>query len=80
MSSDHSNNVLSKALSKAYLEIIPAPGIEQRMQALPAGSYVSITCSPVHGIEPTLELMEILAERDQAATQLDSFLKELGYE
>ena len=64
MSSDQSNSVLSKALSKAYLEIVPAPGIEERMQPITAGSYVSITCSPVHGIEPTLELMEILADRD----------------
>ncbi|MFT5140567.1 MAG: methylenetetrahydrofolate reductase (NADPH) [Rhodothermales bacterium] len=64
MTKVQNNSELATALSKAYLEIIPAPGIEDRIMPIPAGSYVSITCSPVHGIEPTLELMEALADRD----------------
>jgi methylenetetrahydrofolate reductase (NADPH) len=64
VSSVQNTSELANALSKAYLEIIPAPGIEERLQPIPPGSFVSITCSPVHGIDPTLELMETLADRD----------------
>jgi methylenetetrahydrofolate reductase (NADPH) len=55
---------IASALEKSYLEIIPAPGIEERLELVPAGTYVSITCSPVHGIDPTLDLMDRLAGRD----------------
>jgi methylenetetrahydrofolate reductase (NADPH) len=58
------NPELVSALKQAYLEIIPAPGIEERLAPIPAGSYVSITCSPVHGIDPTLDLMDLLANRE----------------
>ena len=64
MTADSENSVLAGALKQAYLEVIPAPGIEDRMEPIPAGSYVSITCSPAHGIGPTLELMDKLANRD----------------
>jgi methylenetetrahydrofolate reductase (NADPH) len=64
VTSEAQNGVIANALEKAYLEIIPAPGIEDRIEPIPAGSYVSITCSPVHGIGPTLELMDKLANRD----------------
>lgn len=55
---------MARALEQSYLEIIPAPGIEDRLQPIEEGTYVSITCSPVHGIDPTLELMDSLANRN----------------
>jgi methylenetetrahydrofolate reductase (NADPH) len=43
-------------IGKAYLEIIPTSTILERVVHLPQHSFVAITCSPVHGIEPTLAL------------------------
>jgi methylenetetrahydrofolate reductase (NADPH) len=43
-------------IGKAYLEIFPTSTILERVVHLPQHSYVAITCSPVHGIEPTLAL------------------------
>jgi len=57
-------DVVANALNQAYLEIFPAPGIGERLEPIPEGSFVSITCSPVHGIDPTLDLMEALSERN----------------
>ena len=43
-------------VERAYMEIIPTGTILERVVHLPRHSYVAITCSPVHGIEPTLQL------------------------
>jgi methylenetetrahydrofolate reductase (NADPH) len=50
------DRVLAGMLGKAYLEIIPTSTILERVVHLPQHAYVAITCSPVHGIEPTLAL------------------------
>ena len=47
-------------MEQAYLEIIPTSTILNRLVHIPRHSYVSITCSPVHGVEPTLEMVEEL--------------------
>jgi len=47
-------------VDQAYLEIIPTSTILDRVVHLPQHSYVAITCSPAHGVEPTLELAEKL--------------------
>lgn len=47
-------------MEQAYLEIIPTSTILNRLVHIPRHSYVSITCSPVHGVEPTLEIVEEL--------------------
>jgi len=52
--------LLAEMVNQAYLEIIPTSTIMDRLLHLPRHSYVSITCSPAHGIEPTLELAERL--------------------
>ena len=52
---------IGRLLRRAYLEITPASGIEDRLSVIPRRSYISITCSPVTGVEPTLELMERLS-------------------
>lgn len=50
------NPPLAGMLRQAYLEIIPTPTILDRLEHVPHNAYVSITCSPVHGIGPTLDL------------------------
>ena len=50
------DRLLADQINRAYLEIIPTRTILERVLHLPQHSYVAITCSPQHGIEPTLEL------------------------
>ena len=57
---NNNKNVLAKLLDRAYLEVIPTQSILDRLLCLPQHTYVSITCSPVKGLEPTLDLMEQL--------------------
>lgn len=58
MNTNH--HVLANLLDQAYMEVIPSKTIVDRLVHIPRHSYVSITCSPVHGLEPTLELVEQL--------------------
>lgn len=52
----HKDPLLAGMIERAYLEIIPTSTILERVALLPRHSYVAITCSPAHGVEPTLEL------------------------
>jgi methylenetetrahydrofolate reductase (NADPH) len=52
--------ILAGLLEQAYMEIIPTKTIAERLVHVPRHSFVSITCSPTHGIEPTLDLTERL--------------------
>lgn len=52
----HRDRLLARMVGQAYLEIVPTRTILERVAHLPQHSYVAITCSPAHGIEPTLEL------------------------
>ena len=54
------NKVVASLLDQAYMEVIPTKTIMDRLIHIPRHSYVSITCSPVKGLEPTLELTEKL--------------------
>jgi len=54
------DQLLAGMVDQAYLEIIPTSTILDRVVHLPQHSYVAITCSPAHGVEPTLELAEKL--------------------
>ncbi|MFL2548119.1 MAG: hypothetical protein ACJ0RH_02955 [Gammaproteobacteria bacterium] len=47
-------------LEKSYMEIIPVPGIEDRVGPLPSDMYLAVTCSPTKGVDETLELSEKL--------------------
>ena len=49
-------------LQKSYMEIIPVPGIEDKLDSLPSDMYLAVTCSPTKGVEETLELSEKLIE------------------
>ena len=61
MMNDYNNHqVLARLLDQAYLEVFPTKTILDRLIHIPRHSYVSITCSPVKGLEPTLKLVEQL--------------------
>ena len=49
-----------RTVGDAYMEVYPAPGIEDQLACLPDNAYVAITCSPKRGIRTTLELTERL--------------------
>jgi len=58
------NELLSGFLSRPRFEVIPAKGTEQAVADwVPAGMTVTVTASPVKGLEPTIELAERLAAR-----------------
>jgi methylenetetrahydrofolate reductase (NADPH) len=52
--------MLAGMMDQAYLEIIPTKTIVERLIHLPRHSYVAITCSPAHGVGPTLDMVEEL--------------------
>ena len=54
---------IRKDLQKSYMEIIPVPGIEDKLDSLPSDMYLAVTCSPTKGVDETLELSEKLIER-----------------
>jgi methylenetetrahydrofolate reductase (NADPH) len=55
---------LRELLSAPRYEVIPAKGTEQAVvDWVPAGMTVTVTASPVKGLEPTVELAEKLAGR-----------------
>ncbi len=56
-------NLVSSCLREAYMEIFPAPGIEDQLSVLAPGSYVAVTCSPTKGIGETLEMTGRLIAR-----------------
>jgi methylenetetrahydrofolate reductase (NADPH) len=60
ISKESSTRVLARLLDQAYLEVIPSKTIVERLIHIPRHCFVAITCSPVHGLEPTLELVEEL--------------------
>lgn len=47
---------MSSLLDHVIIEIIPLKSADAAIEALPAGSHVSVTCSPAKGIDATLEL------------------------
>ena len=49
---------MSALLHNVLFEIIPLKSADAAIAALPTGSHVSVTCSPVKGIAATLELSE----------------------
>jgi len=63
MQNRNSNAVIARLIERSYLEIVPVPGIEDRVAALPDQAYVAITCSPTRGVDRTLDLVDALAER-----------------
>jgi methylenetetrahydrofolate reductase (NADPH) len=54
------NAILAGMMDQAYLEVIPTKTIVDRLVHLPRHSYLSITCSPAHGVGPTLDMVDEL--------------------
>ena len=54
---------IRKDLQKSYMEIIPVPGIEDKLDFLPSDMYLAVTCSPTKGVDETLELSEKLISK-----------------
>jgi methylenetetrahydrofolate reductase (NADPH) len=52
---------LGMALSQSRFEIVPLHGGLEQVESLPRSSTVTVTCSPVNGIEPTVSIVEKLA-------------------
>jgi len=50
-------------LESPRYEVIPVNGIEERVAALPEGATVTVTASPRHGLERTIEVSARLAGR-----------------
>jgi methylenetetrahydrofolate reductase (NADPH) len=54
-------------LERPRFELVPVKGVRAEIDHLPDGARVPVTCSPVRGIENTLELCGILRQRGYAA-------------
>lgn len=54
---------LEAALRKGYLEVFPTATLVEKLAILEPGSKVAVTCSPVKGVDETVELTEILVEK-----------------
>jgi methylenetetrahydrofolate reductase (NADPH) len=54
------NKHLAAMIDQAYLEVIPTRTIVDRLVHIPRHSYLSITCSPAHGVGPTLDMVDKL--------------------
>lgn len=61
--SNEEREVLLRDVRGAYMEIFPAPGIEDKLKVLEPNSYVAVTCSPTKGVDETLEMTERLIAR-----------------
>ncbi|MEC9064823.1 MAG: methylenetetrahydrofolate reductase, partial [Pseudomonadota bacterium] len=58
--SDVTAKRIKEDLEKSYMEIIPVPGIEDKVNPLPSDMYLAVTCSPTKGVDETLDLSEKL--------------------
>ena len=57
---DRSQELLAGLMDQTYLEVFPTKTIANRLVHIPRNSFVGISCSPTHGMEPTIALTEQL--------------------
>ena len=57
------SSAVTRLLEAPRYEVIPVSGIEEKVAALPAGATVTVTASPRHGIERTIDVSARLAGR-----------------
>jgi methylenetetrahydrofolate reductase (NADPH) len=67
-SADDEREPLRRLLERPLFELIPLRDALDRAEALPTGAATTITASPTHGIEATVELCEALIARGHPAT------------
>ena len=65
---DEQRDVLRRLVERPLFELIPLRDALERAEALPTGSVTTVTASPSHGIEATIELCEGLAAHGHEAT------------
>jgi methylenetetrahydrofolate reductase (NADPH) len=66
---------LKRLVADAKFELIPLRTVLEKAEALPQGSWVTVTASPSHGIESTLEVCEALvADGHQAIPHLSAHM------
>jgi len=57
------SSAVARLLEAARYEVIPVSGIEEKVASLPVGTTVTVTASPRHGIERTIDVSARLAGR-----------------
>src|SRR5450756_1337730 len=57
------SSAVARLLVAPRYEVIPVNGIEEKVAALPPGATVTVTASPRHGIERTIDVSACLAGR-----------------
>ena len=67
-SSEGERVTIRRLLERPLFELIPLRDALQRAGSLPAGAATTVTASPTHGIESTIELCEGLIARGHPAT------------
>jgi methylenetetrahydrofolate reductase (NADPH) len=65
---DEQRAALVALLERPHFELIPLRGAVDRADALPPGAATTVTASPSHGIESTIELCEALIARGHPST------------
>jgi methylenetetrahydrofolate reductase (NADPH) len=58
---------LKRLVAEAKYELIPLKTVLEKAEALPPGSWATVTASPSHGIESTIEVCEALVARGHQA-------------
>jgi methylenetetrahydrofolate reductase (NADPH) len=66
--SNDEREALIRLVRRPLFELIPLRDAPQRADALPAGAATTVTASPSHGIEATIDLCEALIARGHEAT------------
>ncbi len=66
--SDAQRSSVRALLERPLFELVPLRDAVARAEALPAGASTTVTASPSHGIESTVELCEALIDRGFPAT------------
>jgi methylenetetrahydrofolate reductase (NADPH) len=66
--SEVEREAILRVVRRPLFELIPLRNALERAEALPVGSATTVTASPSHGIESTIELCEALIVRGHEAT------------
>jgi len=56
------NTRILNDLQNAYMEVIPVPNIEKKLEGLSRSTHLAVTCSPTKGVDETIELSSHLVD------------------
>lgn len=57
------SDAVTAALRRAAYEVIPIEGVDEAVSGLPEGARLTVTCSPVHGVDRTVGVAARLSAR-----------------